>query len=113
MDYIISEFIASYGSTILYSILGAVFTWLGTAIKKIIKQRCDEQTKREVVDTVVQAVAQLYEKLSNEEKLEKAIEACYEMFAQKEIQVTDLELRLLIEASVTKLKSSLKKKEEK
>ena len=104
MSYIFSEFLANYGSTILYSILGGVFTWLGTTIKKIIKQRCDEQTKREVVDTVVQAVEQLYVELDGEAKLEKALEACYEMFAQKELLTTELELRLLIEASVTKLK---------
>lgn len=113
MEIIISEFITNYGATIIYSLLGGIFTWIGANIQKLVKNHFNEKTKREVVDTVVQAVQQLYEEYSNEEKLEKAIEACFEMFAQKEIPVTDLELRLLIEAAITKFKGNFNSPEKK
>lgn len=111
MDNFIFDFISNYGTTILYSVLGGIFTWLGAGIKKIVKNHFDEKTKREIVDTVVQAVQQLYGKLPGEEKLQKALEACYEMFAQKELLTTELELRMLIEASITKFRGNFNEKE--
>ena len=50
------------------------------------------------------AVNQLYYDLDGPEKLQKAIESASEMLAAKGITVTDLELRMLLEAAVNAAK---------
>lgn len=50
------------------------------------------------------AVNQIYYDLDGPEKLQKAIESASEMLAAKGITVTELELRMLLEAAVNAAK---------
>ena len=52
-----------------------------------------------MVKTVVGAVEQLYRELDGEGKLNQAISAANDMLAVKNIEITELELRMLIEAA--------------
>lgn len=97
---LIKEFISVYGTTILYSILTAIAGYLGIVVKNLYKKYINDKTKKDVAETVVKAVEQLYKDLHGEEKLQKALEAASEMLANKGITVTDIELRMLIEAAV-------------
>lgn len=81
-------------------ILTAVATYIGTKIKKIYEEKINTETKEKIVITVVNAVEQLYKDLKGEEKLNKCIENATEMFNEKGISVTELELRMLIESTV-------------
>ena len=95
-----TSFISEYGPSILYTILTAVVASLGVKIKMLTDKYLDTKIKKDVARTVVQAVEQLYKDLHGEEKLNKALSAASSMLAEKGITVTDLEMRMLIEAAV-------------
>lgn len=105
----IKNFISEYGTTILYAILTAIGGYLGIWAKKLYTKYVNDKTKQAVAKTVVQAVEQLYKDLRGEEKLEKALEAAADMLAERGIAVTDLELRILIEAAVGEFNKAFEK----
>jgi hypothetical protein len=94
------EFINQYGATILYAIVTAIGGALAVWIKSLYTKYINDKTKQAVAKTVVRAVEQIYKDLHGPEKLDKALEAAAEMLASKGITITDLELRMLIEAAV-------------
>lgn len=100
MNNIINEFVASYGTTILYTILTAIAGYVGIAVKNLYAKYVDNKTKKDVVKTCVRAVEQIYTDLHGEEKLNKCIEAASAMLGEKNIIITDIEIRMLIEAAV-------------
>jgi intergrase/recombinase len=108
------NFIAEYGTQILYAvftaILGAIGTWIGTIYKKYI----NDKTKESVVKTCVKAVEQIYTDLHGEEKYNKAVEAITEMLNEKGISISEFEIKMLIEAScsefVKRVKESIEEK---
>ena len=105
----IKNFISEYGTTILYAILTAIGGYLGIWAKKLYTKYVNDKTKQAVAKTVVQAVEQLYKDLRGEEKLEKALEAAADMLAERGIMVTDVELRILIEAAVGEFNKAFEK----
>lgn len=100
----IAEFINTYGVTILYAVLTAVFGWIGIQLKALAEKYINTKEKQAVCKTVVAAVNQIYYDLDGPEKLQKAIESASEMLAAKGITVTELELRMLLEAAVNAAK---------
>lgn len=107
----LNEFIAEYGMTILYALVTAIGGYIGIAIKNIYQTYVNDKTKEKVVKTVVKAVKQLYSDLSGEERLQKAIENITEMLGEKGIVITELEIRMLIEAAVEEIKENAKEGE--
>ena len=107
------EFINTYGSELLKWAVTAIFGYFGIVAKNLLKKYVDDKTKRSVVKTVVQGVEQLYKDLHGEEKLNKAIEAASEMLAEKGITITELEIRMLIEAAVAEFNDAFKKDKKK
>ena len=106
-----AEFMGQYGMTILYTIVTAIFGYLGVVIKKLATKYINDSTKKSVAKTVVQAVEQLYKDIHGEDKLNKALDAASEMLTDKGITVTELELRMLIEAAVAEFNEAFKKTE--
>ena len=96
----IAEFINQYGAAILYAIVTFVGGALAVWAKNLYTKYINDKTKQAVAKTVVRAVEQIYKDLGGPEKLDKALEAAAEMLASKGITITDLELRMLIEAAV-------------
>ena len=99
MDFI-RDFINTYGATFLYAVITAIAGYIGIAIKRIYNKYINDKTKKDVVRTCTRAVEQIYKNLHGEEKLEKCLIAASEMLAEKGISITDIELRMLIEAAV-------------
>ena len=102
MDFI-KEFISVYGMPILYTFITAIAGYLGLVAKNLYLkhiEESDDNTKKNVVKTCVEAIEQMYKDLHGAEKLQKALEAVSEMLASKNITITDIELRMLIEAAV-------------
>ncbi len=97
----LKNFINEYGTAILYALLTALAGYLGVWVKQLYTKYINDKTKQAVAKTVVQAVEQLYNNLNGEEKLEKALESASDMLTEKGINITDLELRMLIEAAVS------------
>jgi hypothetical protein len=97
---IIKAIVNTYGAEILGAILTALAGVVGLAIKNLATKYINTSVKRSVARTVVQGVEQLYKDLHGQEKLDKALEAAAAMLQENGITVTDLELRMLIEAAV-------------
>lgn len=109
---IFKEFIAEYGTTILYALLTALAGYVGIAIKNLYKKIVNDKTKRNVVKTCVKAVEQLYKELHGEEKYEKCVEACTEMLAERGLSITEIELKMLIESAVGEINKAIAEVEE-
>ena len=105
----IKLFISEYGTTILYAVLTALAGYIGIFAKKLYAKYVNDKTKQAVAKTVVQAVEQIYKDLHGEEKLNKALEAASEMLAEKGITITDLEMRMLIEAALAEFNNAFEK----
>lgn len=105
----LKEFISEYGTTILYAILTALAGYLGIVIKRLYTKFVNDKTKQAVAKTVVQAIEQIYKDLHGDEKLNKALESMSEMLAEKGITITDLEMRMLIEAAVAEFNEAFHK----
>ena len=103
---ILNESITNYGSTILYTILTAIAGYLGIVVKNLYTKFINDKTKKDVVKTCVKAVEQMYQNLHGEEKLQKALEAASDMLLTKGITISDIELRMLIEAAVNEFNKS-------
>ena len=105
---LINDFLSQYGTMILYAVLTAVAGFLGTQIKKLYERYITDKTKKDVVETCVKAVEQLYKDSHGEDKKNKAIESIVAMLAEKGISITELEIELLIEATVAEFNKNRK-----
>lgn len=106
-----AQFISEYGTQILYLLLTTIAGWVGIAIKNIYQKYVNDQTKKDVVKTVVRGVEQIYKDLHGEEKLNKALEAASELLESKGITITEFELKMLIEATVAEFNDAFHKTE--
>lgn len=94
------QFINDYSTTILYAVVTALGGYIGILVKNLYTKYVNDKIKRTVAKTVVQAVEQIYKDLHGEDKLKKALEAGSEMLATYGINISELELRMLLEAAL-------------
>lgn len=87
-------------------ILTAIGSYVGLRVKTFIKEKTDTETKKKVVETTCKYVEQLYFDLEGEAKLKKAKESILEQLNEKGVTITELELDVLIEATVNGFKSA-------
>ena len=107
-----AEFINTYGVQIMYAIITAIAGYVGIVVKNLITKYLNDKTKKAVAKSAVQFVEQVYKNLHGEEKLAEALVAASEMLAEKGITITDLELRVLVEAAVAEFNKAFEKKAE-
>lgn len=100
MNAFFTEFINAYGMEILYAIITAIAGYIGIVVKNLYQKYVNDSTKKAVVKTCVQAVEQIYTDLHGQEKYDKVVESASEMLCEKGITITDIELKMLIEAAV-------------
>jgi hypothetical protein len=105
------QFINEYGTTILYTVLTALFGYFGIITKKYFDKWFNTKEKKAIAKEVVQFTEQVYKTLHGAEKLEKAMEAMSAMLAEKGIYVTDLEMKVLLEAAVAEFNKAFEKEE--
>ena len=106
------QFINEYGTTVLYTILTALFGYLGIVAKKYFDKWFETKEKKEIAMEVVKFTEQVYKALHGEEKLQMAMGAMSEMLAEKGIRITELEMRVLIEAAVAEFNKAFECKDE-
>jgi hypothetical protein len=104
-----AEFINQYGLQIVYTIVTAIAGYVGIMIKNLVAKYLNDKTKQAVAKTAVQFVEQVYKDLHGEDKLNAALGAASEMLAEKGITVSDLEMRVLIEAAVSEFNDAFNK----
>ncbi len=100
-------FLSEYGPSLISAALTAIAGYLGMVAKRLLENFFADRAKREVVQTCVGAVEQLYAELSGEEKLDRALEAVSEMLAERGLTISPLEARMLIESAVAEYKRKL------
>ena len=104
-----AEFINTYGLELMYALLTALAGYLGIVIKNLYTKHINDKTKEAVAKTVVKGVEQIYKDLHGEEKLDVALSAASTMLTEKGIHVTELELRMLIEAALAEFNKAFNK----
>ena len=104
-----AQFLSEYGPTIISAILTAVASYIGFVLKSLYQKYVNDQTKKDVVKTVVQGVEQIYKDLHGEDKLNKALESASDMLAIKGIEISEFELRMMIEAAVAEFNDAFNK----
>lgn len=107
---LITQFINEYGTTILYTLLTMIFGYLGVVAKRLATKWLNNKTKKWVARECVKFVEQVYKNIHGKEKLDKALKAASQMLAEKEINITQLELRVLIEAALAEFNDAFNKK---
>lgn len=85
---------------ILATAITALFTYIGTALKKAYEEKINNETAKAVVTDAVKFVEQVYNDLSGKEKLEKATQQVSEILTSKGIKITPAEINMLIESAV-------------
>ena len=108
-----AEFINTYGMQLMYAIITAIAGYVGIVVKNLVTKYLNDKTKKEVAKNAVQFVEQVCKNLHGEEKLNEALVAAAEMLAEKGITITDLELRVLVEAAVAEFNKAFEKNAEK
>lgn len=108
-----AEFINQYGMEILYAIVMAVAGYIGVVAKNLCTKYINDKTKAAVAKTAVQFVEQVYKDLHGEDKLNAALEAASDLLAEKGITVSELEMRVLLEAAVAEFNDAFNKTPEK
>ena len=104
----ITQVLQSNIITLLVAILTGVASFIGTKIKTIYQEKVNDETKRKVVETVVNAVEQIYKDLDGKDKLLKAQQNIVEMLNEKNITITELEMKMLIEEVCNSFKKAVK-----
>lgn len=104
-----AEFINEYGMQILYALITTVAGYIGIVVKNLCTEYINDKTKRAVAKSTVQFVEQVYKDLHGEEKLNAALSAASEMLLEKGITVSELEMRVLIEAAVAEFNDAFNK----
>lgn len=102
-DGFVQEFIAQYGTQIIYTALTVIFGALAMAAKRLAKKVLDRKEKKQVAREVVLFVEQVYKDVGGEEKLNQALSAASEMLAEQGITFNELEMRVLIESALAEL----------
>lgn len=99
MRYFI-DFMNQYGVSMIHSIAIAIISYVSFEVKRIYKKYINDNTKKDVVKMVCQAVNQVYPNLSGKEKLDQTMINSKEILLEKGISISDLELRMYIESSI-------------
>lgn len=104
-----AEIINLYGAEILGTLLLALAGIVAMIAKNLASKYLDTDTKRTLAKVVVQFVEQAYKDLHGEEKLDAALVVLADMLQEKNINATELEMKVLIEAAVGEFNEVFKK----
>lgn len=91
---------------LVVALITAFASYLGVTLKNIAEKHVNTQIKKDVARTAVGAVEQLYKDLHGQDKYEKAVEAVSQMLEEKGIPITEIEIRMLIEAAVSEFNNA-------
>lgn len=107
-----AEFMATYGLSLIGTIITAIIGFIGIALKRMIQKYLDTREKRKVAREVVMFVEQVYKGCHGEEKLNYALEAAKEMLLESGISFNELEMRVMIESVLAELNNAFDKTKE-
>ena len=94
------EILQPYLLEILFAILTGIASFIGMKIKKVYEEYVNTKVKKDVVEDTVKYVEQVFKDIHGQEKLDKAKEKALEWLNEKGISISEVELEILIEATV-------------
>ena len=94
------EIINLYGAEIIGTLLVALAGIFGMIMKRIAERALDTPVKQQLAKIAVQFVEQVYKELHGEAKLEAALIAFAGLLAEKKINASEDDMRIMIEAAV-------------
>lgn len=103
------EALEPYLMEILSLVITGIVTYIGLQAKSIFEKYINTQIKKDVVESTVKYVEQIYKDVHGAEKLEKAKEKALDWLNEKGITISETELEILIESAVNGFNNSLKK----
>lgn len=89
------------------SIIAVIFGIIGMQLKTKYEQKVNNDTIKKIVDDVVKCIQQIYKDANGEKKLQEAIKQVSTILNEKGLQISETELRTLIESAVYGLKNSM------
>ena len=104
-----AEIINLYGAEILGTLFVALAGIFGMIAKNLAAKYLDTDTKRTLAKVAAQFVEQVYKELHGEDKLNAAIAVFADMLREKNIQASETEMYVLIEAAVAEFNDVFKK----
>jgi hypothetical protein len=105
----ILEIINMYGAEIIGTLLVALAGIFGMVLKRIAEKVLDTPVKMQLAKIAVQFVEQTYKELHGEDKLDAALMALAGLLAEKKIDASADEMRILIEAAVAEFNKVFEK----
>lgn len=103
------EIINNYGAEIIGTLLVALAGIFGMVLKRLAEKVLDTPVKMQLAKIAVQFVEQTYKELHGKDKLDAALMALAGLLAEKKIDASDDEMRILIEAAVAEFNEAFKK----
>lgn len=91
----------------LATALAGWFAYIGNKLKNAYQEKVNNETAQAVVKDVVQFVEQVYTDIGGKEKLQKAISQASAILQSKGINLTEVEINMLIESAVFGLNEGL------
>lgn len=105
----ILEIINMYGAEIIGTLLVALAGIFGMVLKRLAEKVLDTPVKMQLAKIAVQFVEQTYKELHGEDKLDAALMALAGLLAEKKIDASADEMRILIEAAVAEFNKVFEK----
>lgn len=106
------EIITTYLVPALFTILTGILTWIGTKIKNTIEEKIKSDKAKDIIYDVVKYTEQTCKSLTGTEKFEVSMQEASEWLNSKNIELSDYELRIMIESAVNTLYGKIKRESE-
>ncbi len=97
------EIITNYLIPALFTALTGIVAYIGTKIKALIEKKVKNEEIKDIIYDVVKYTEQTSKELTSSEKFEKALLEASEWLQSKGINITEFELKIMIEATVNSL----------
>lgn len=90
------------------TVVAVLFGYLGVKVKQLYNKYVDTQVEKDVVDSTVKYVEQIYTDIHGEDKLNEALKQASSILQEKGIQVSQDQLKTLIESAVYGMNQGIK-----
>lgn len=90
------------------TVVAVLFGYLGVKVKQLYNKYVDTQVEKDVVYSTVKYVEQIYTNIHGEDKLNEALKQASSILQEKGIQVSQDQLKTLIESAVYGMNQGIK-----
>lgn len=90
------------------TVVAVLFGYLGVKVKQLYNKYVDTQVEKDVVYSTVKYVEQIYTDIHGEDKLKEALKQASSILQEKGIQVSQDQLKTLIESAVYGMNQGIK-----